>query len=181
MPMNGGDEPPADPPQSHAVLIEDAYRFHSALLREIAEKKFRVPRGDAEGLVNDVFLALLIRGTEVREPRKWLIGAVCHASRGYWRAMSRTLPLPPDIDDYVDPRSSSSEEQMVDSITVAAALNQLGQKCRDTLHMYYIEGYSAADIAERLDTSPAYVSQLLHHCRKRLRDIYIHLSTERKS
>ncbi|HEX9981902.1 MAG TPA: sigma-70 family RNA polymerase sigma factor [Thermoanaerobaculia bacterium] len=179
MPVNGGDDS-AGPPPSGVIPVEDAYRFHSALLKEIAEKKFRVPPGDAEGLVNDVFLAFLIRGVAVRDPRKWLIGAVCHASRGYWRAASKTLQLPPDIDEYMDPRSSTAEAQIVDSITFAAALSRLGEKCRDTLRMYYIEGYSAAEIAERLDTTSGYVMQLLHHCRKRLRDIYCDLSDERK-
>src|SRR5437763_14293479 len=76
------------------ITVETDYRRWATLLREIAEKKFRVPTEDAEALVNDVFIAYLLRIDAIRDPEKWLIGAVCHASRGYWRREVRTEPLP---------------------------------------------------------------------------------------
>src|ERR1044071_5559811 len=73
-----------------AITVETDYRRWATLLREIAEKKFRVPPEDAEALVNDVFIAYLLRVQHVRNPEKWLVGAVCHASR---RHLGRALRL----------------------------------------------------------------------------------------
>ena len=179
-PIGGEGDPPGSGAEETRLAVADAYRRHFDLLRDIAEKKFHVPPGDATALVNDIFLSMLARRPLVRDQRKWLIGAVCHASRGYWRAALRYKPLPPDIEDYVDPLAPDSENSIVDRVTMAAALNHIPPKCRETLRLYYTEGYSAAEIAERLDTTTGYVMQLLHSCRKRCREIYVALLEQRR-
>ena len=154
------------------MAVEDTYRAHAAFLRELAEKKFNIPCGDAEGLVNEVFTAYLLRRHVVRDVRQWLIGAVCHASRAYWRAAARTTSLPSDVADYVDPDSHRLEGRILDRVTMAAALGKVGPRCREILHLYYAEGYSAAEIATRIGTTTGYVMQLLHTCRKQVRKAY---------
>ena len=176
-----GDEESGAAGHTGSVSFDDAYRLHADLLREIAEKKFGVPADDAGALVNDVFTSFLIRTHEIREPRRWLIGAVCHASRGYLRRTRRTEPLPYDILDHPDPLVADLETDLVNRMTVAIALSRLGKKCRCTLRMYYAEGYSAAEIAEELETTTGYVMQLLHTCRKRARAIYLAMEAERSS
>lgn len=169
----GDDDSPADKPKkSGRVVVEDAYHGHAARLREIAERKFNVPTCDAEAIVNEVFTSYLTRRDLVRDEQKWLVGAVCHASRAYWRAASRTCQMPPDVCDYVDPESPTLEARIVDRVTMGRALSQVAPKCREMLRMFYAEGYSTAEIAERLDTSEGYVTQLLHGCRKRVRAAY---------
>jgi RNA polymerase sigma factor (sigma-70 family) len=148
------------------------------LLREIAEKKFRVPPDEAEALVNDVFIAYLLRVQHVRNPEKWLVGAVCHASRGYWRRELRTEPLPRDLREHVDPGSLDAEDRLVSKLTVALALSHLGERCRRALRMYYLDGYSMAEMAKHLNTTPGYAAQILHECRRRLRLIYRRLARE---
>jgi RNA polymerase sigma factor (sigma-70 family) len=179
MAAQGDDDAPAAKATDRGVAVEDAYRHHAALLREIAEFKFNIPPADAESIVNDVFTSFMVRSEQVRSPRKWLIGAVCHASRAYWRIAARTSPLAPG-DDYIDPRADGLEETIVDRVTMAAALAQLGPKCRETLRMYYAEGYSAAEIAAQLGTTSGYVMQLLHSCRKRVREAYDAVAKDRK-
>lgn len=178
MPDIEGDDSSSGRPHGSDVFFEDAYRGLADLLREIAVKKFGVPFSDAESLVNEVFTAFLLRASSVRDPKKWLIGAVCHASRNYWRAAAKTEPLPPDICDQIDPDTQELEERIVNNVTIAVALSRLNPKCRDTLRMYYFEGYSAAEIAERLGTTSGYVMQLLHSCRRRARRIYRDLGRE---
>jgi len=170
-------EPPGDDggsakPPGTGTGVEDAYRKHSHLLRHIAENKFNIPPADAEGVVNEVFTAYLLRRDTVRNARTWLIGAVCHASRAYWRDAARTSPLPEDLHEFVDPDSPGLERLIVDRVTMARALTEVGPKCREILRMYYAEGYSAAEIASRLGTTSGYVMQLLHTCRKRVRQAY---------
>ena len=168
----GDDDPPAPPPTTRSVAIEDAYREHAALLRDIAERKFNIPSHDAAGIVNDVFSSFMVHRDNVRDARQWLVGAVCHASRGYWRTAARTSQLPADVGDYVDPASPGLEGRIVDRVTMATALAQIEPKYRETLRLYYAEGYSAAEIAAQLDTSTGYVMQLLHTGRKRVRKAY---------
>lgn len=168
----GDDDSPANKPKGHTTRVEDAYNGHAARLRTIAEKKFNVPACDAEAIVNEVFTSYLTRQESVRDARKWLIGAVCHASRAYWRAAARTTQLPHNVTEYVDPDSPGLEGRIVDRVTMATALRQLDPKCRELLHMFYHEGYSTAEMAERLGTTNGYVIQLLHGCRKRVRQAY---------
>jgi RNA polymerase sigma-70 factor (ECF subfamily) len=177
MPDDGDDGSTGEtPPSIHGHhVVEEAWRDHVDLLREIAEKKFNIPAPDANAVVSEVFTVFMVRRDTIRNPRQWLIGAVCHASRAYWRSAARTTSLPSDVADYVDPQSPGLEGRIVDRVTMARALSRIGPKCRETLRMYYSEGYSAAEIAERLGTTSGYVMQLLHNCRKRVRKVYYEL------
>lgn len=168
----GDDDSPAVKPKAGEEGVEDAYTGHAARLREIAEKKFNVPACDAEAIVNEVFTSYLTRRHLVRNPAKWLVGAVCHSCRAYWRAASRTSQFPENFDQYVHPDSSDLEGRIVDRVTMARALARVDPKCRETLRLYYAEGYSAAEIAKLLGTSSGYVMQLLHTSRKRVRQAY---------
>jgi len=163
-----------------AITVETDYRRWATLLREIAEKKFRIPPEDAEALVNDVFIAYLLRIDAIRNPEKWLVGAVCHASRGYWRREVRTEPLPSDLHEHIDPASLDTEDRLVAKLTVALALSHLRERCRRVLRLYYLDGYSIAELSEYLNTTPGYAAQVLHECRRRLRQIYRRLARERK-
>jgi RNA polymerase sigma factor (sigma-70 family) len=130
--------------------------------------------------VNEVFTSYMIRRESIRDTRQWLVGAVCHASRAYWRAAARTSPLPDDVGDYEHPDSPGLEGRIVNRVTMASALNQIGPKCRETLRLYYAEGYSAAEIAAHLGTTSGYAMQLLHTCRKRVRKAYDDLVKDAK-
>lgn len=163
-----------------AITVETDYRRWATLLREIAEKKFHVPSHDAEALVNDVFIAYLLRLDKVRDPEKWLVGAVCHASRGYWRREYRSERLPDDLPEHPDPASLDTEDRLIAKLTVALAISHLRERCRRVLRLYYLDGYSIAELAKHLNTTPGYAAQVLHDCRRRLRLIYRRLARERK-
>ena len=166
----GDEDSPAHKPKRGLAGVEDAYNGHAARLREIVEKKFNIPPCDAEAIVNEVFTSYLTRKDEVRDARKWLLGAVCHASRSYWRGASRTSQLPENVDDYIDPASPGLEGRIVDRVTLATALDQIDARAREVLRLFYAEGYSVAEIARQLGTSAGYAMQLLHTARKRVRD-----------
>lgn len=176
----GDDDSPANKPPVNCVVVEDAYKGHAAKLREMAERKFNIPPCDAEAIVNEIFTSYLTRRETIRDAKSWLIGAVCHASRAYWRAASRTCPLPDDVGEYVDPESPTLESRIVDRVTMARALSQVEPKCREMLRMFYAEGYSTAEIAERMDKTIGSVTQLLHVCRKRVREAYDRLKENNK-
>ena len=176
----GGDDDSTPNPQAARPCVEDAYKKHCELLRNIAETKFNIPPADADAIVSEVFTAYLLRRDTVRNARNWLIGATCHASRGYWRDAARTSQLPDEASELVDTNAPGLEGQILDRVTMARALAQIGPKCREALRMYYAEGYSTAEIATRLGTSSGYATQLLHTGRKQVRKAYDALKAKRR-
>ncbi len=178
MPTVEGDDSYPALPHGNDVFFEDAYRGLADLLRDIAVRKFEVPFHDAESLVNEVFTAFLLRAPSIRDPKKWLVGALCHASRAYLRIAAHTEQMPPDIEGQADPDMEELEQRIVNNVTIAVALSKLNPKCRATLRMFYFEGYSTIEIAKELKTSVGYVTQLLHQCRRRAREIYKELGRE---
>src|SRR5258706_8992754 len=67
------------------------YEKNCDLLVAVAIRKFQVPAVDAEALAHEVFLSYLKRKDEIRELHKWLLGAICNASRYYWRQHGRNI------------------------------------------------------------------------------------------
>jgi DNA-directed RNA polymerase specialized sigma24 family protein len=80
----------------HPEPIDDArfeatYTQYFGLLVQVAVHKYQVPDSEAEALAHDVLLGYLRKAETVNVIRSWLIGAICHASRHYWRLNGRTV------------------------------------------------------------------------------------------
>jgi hypothetical protein len=58
--MSGEHDGGCELPRSGAA-IDTSYRRQAAVLRELVERKFRVPHDEAEAIVNDVFMSFLLR------------------------------------------------------------------------------------------------------------------------
>src|SRR5262245_30363582 len=71
----------------------ELYRELRGLLAFLAARRFGVPPDEAEELVHDVFAAYLRRQPAVHDLRAWFVGAICHASRHYWRKQARFVHL----------------------------------------------------------------------------------------
>jgi hypothetical protein len=57
-------------------------------------RRFRIPAADVDALMHDVFASCFVNAPNVEEPRRYLLGAICNASRQYWRIAS----------DFIEPR-----------------------------------------------------------------------------
>src|SRR5258706_4804129 len=84
--------PPVPPP---CVIDEEQfiqlYERNVDVLIAVAIRKFQVPAVDAEALAHEVFLSYLKRKDDIRDLHKWLLGAICNASRYYWRQHGRNI------------------------------------------------------------------------------------------
>ncbi len=166
-PAEGGSDP--DAPSSDRLYVE-----YGLFLRRVAMRKFAVPAADAESLVHDVFINYLVRPRTVHSSlRAYLIGAICNASRNYWRARRSEDRL------FVEPRVDRPEtisEDFFDGVAlnmvVASTLARLGARCREVMRRYYLDGEDTASIAEAMQTSPGNVNYMMHVCRKQARAIY---------
>ncbi len=139
------------------------YEENFGLLVSLAVRKFQVPFGDAEGLAHEVFLSYLKRRKEIRELHKWLIGAICNASRHYWRKHDRSID---QLDDesssiQVDPVSAHVVEWLTARIAAGEALAVLSPRYQHILRLRYYEGYSIPEIAEELGVTAKYAQKLV--------------------
>jgi RNA polymerase sigma factor (sigma-70 family) len=160
--------------------FESLYVEYGLLLRTIAMRRYHVPPDDAEALVHDIFMAYLERRAYVRNAKGWLIGAIGNASSNYVRKRMPEAQLLPEHEEAVDQAAEASLERWMRRLTIAAILARLGTKCRETLRRYYLSEESKERIASHLETSPAYVLQLLVSCRKRAQEMLRSLSGKKE-
>jgi RNA polymerase sigma factor (sigma-70 family) len=163
-------------PAGSLSAFDEIYATHAPLMRHIAMKKFDVPHEDAEALVHDVFASYLIRSDQIRELRPYLVGGICNASRQYWRRRRSEGAVFDDTpvleDDFVEESAPPASETFALQQAIAVTLTRLRPRCRDTLRRFYLHGEPAAQIAAAMETTTAYVEQILHTCRKQAREIY---------
>jgi RNA polymerase sigma factor (sigma-70 family) len=163
-----------DPPDIDVEEFEQIYDANFGLLVSLAVRKFQVPFGDAEGLANEVFLSYLKRRKEIRELHKWLIGAICNASRHYWRKNDRNID---QLDDetssiHVDPVSAHVVDWLTARIAAGEALAVLSPRQQHILRLRYYEGYSIPEIAEELGVTAKYAQKLVGKILRRAAEFF---------
>ena len=153
--------------------FEAVYGQYFDLLAQIAVFKFQVPDSEAEALVHDVLISYLRKSEDIVELRSWLIGAICYASRHYWRLNGRTIAGDAEIAlDRVDPASVRILDSLPDQLAAREALECLAPRCREVLHMRYFEGCTVAEVASRLGVKTKYAQKLITKCLRRAERLY---------
>jgi RNA polymerase sigma factor (sigma-70 family) len=154
--------------------FEEIYLEHFELLVGVAVQKFGIPESEAETLAHEVFLSYLKRGETVRELRPWLIGAVCHASRYYWRTHRRVPPADAEAMevDRPDPSSTRILDSLPDQLAAREALECLSPQCQQILRLRYFDGCSIIEVAEHLGIKPKYAQKLITKCLRRAEKQY---------
>ncbi len=169
-------EPPGGVFQARAAAAKAAdelYEAHAPLLRAVALRRFRIPPADVDSLVHDVFTSYLMNAPNVQQPRSYLLGSICNASRQYWRRRDAERAV---FCDGIDCLAVAGEEDVAEDVTrrmtVAAVLARLRPSCRELMRSYYLEGETTGSIAERRETTSNCVLVMLHGCRKTAAAIY---------
>jgi RNA polymerase sigma factor (sigma-70 family) len=153
-----------------ATLFEEAYVQFAPRLRKIAIGKFRISPEDAEGLVHDVFASFFMHAESVEQVERYLIGAICNASRKHLKRAGNVLfcegrPCAATPDDVL-------LRQLERKQLLRVIFSRIGARCRDLLFRYYMKGQSTAAIADDLESTPGSVYVNLHKCRKRANNTY---------
>jgi len=149
------------------------YEQHFPLLSSIAVHKFRVPDTEAETLAHEVFLSYLKKTDAILDLRGWLIGAICHASRHYWRLNGRMVAMDDDLDyDRIDPTSTRILDSLPDQLACREALECLSPRCQEILKLRYFEGWSMQEIADHFGVKPKYAQKLVSKCLRRAEMMY---------
>jgi len=149
------------------------YEENFAFLSSIAVNKFRVPDTEAETLAHEVFLTYLRRSETITDLRSWLIGAICHASRHYWRANRRIVDADPEIDlELMDPASRQIVDVLTDQIAARKVLDGLSPRYQEILRLRYFAGMTVPEIAAHLGVKPKYAQKLVSKCLKRAEKVF---------
>ena len=166
---------------SAAETLEILYAEHAAILRANARRRFTsIAADDVEGLLNDIFVSFLERQPKVEDERAFLIGAMNNACKHYLRKRKNETPLLPEHDHTPDSSTEEELDRWTLVLSLGATLARMGTKCRETLRRYYLHDEKPEYIATKLDTTTAYVFQLLSTCRKRAREIYRDLTEPKR-
>lgn len=153
--------------------FEAVYAQYFDLLVRVANFKFSVPDPDAEALAHDVLMTYLRKHHLILDLRAWLIGAICYASRYYWRQIGKTYAVGEEADlDRPDPASARILDSLPDQLAAREALECLPPRYREILHMRYFEGCTVAEVASRLGVKTRYAQKLIGKCLRRAERLY---------
>jgi len=158
--------PQSSPDPNCDPELTATYQENYDLLVGIAVDRFRISHTDAETLVQEIFLQLLLHAPRVRDRRAWLIGAVYNASKDYLRRAQRVQPLPENASDAPDPRYARVGEQWPAELAAREAFARLTPRCQLALRLRYLEGHTIPSVAKLLDTTAAYAAKLVSRCRQ---------------
>jgi RNA polymerase sigma-70 factor (ECF subfamily) len=127
----------------------------------------RVPHGDVDDLVQDVFLSAWNRLSRLRDPGAfggWVSAIARNRATDFHRRAAPSAELP---DDLAAPDATAAR---VEARAVLALIRDLPDAYRDTLVLRLVEGLTGQEIADRTGLTPASVRVNLHRGMKLLRE-----------
>ncbi|HEV2445326.1 MAG TPA: sigma-70 family RNA polymerase sigma factor [Candidatus Sulfopaludibacter sp.] len=174
--LTADPQPPGSDPAGEAGLIRQAAAGDRAAFGELyvryarmvhAILLARVPPGEAEDLVQDVFLTALrqLRGLRTEAAFRGWLGAIArNRAIDYFRQARRSEPF--------DERRGPERPAGADAEAFAAldAIRRLPESYRETMTMRLVEGMTGPEIAQRTGLTPDSVRVNLCRGMKLLRE-----------
>jgi RNA polymerase sigma factor (sigma-70 family) len=175
---------PTEEPDSGAPTLRTLFdNEESNLLRFAYSLTGR--RAVAEEIVQEVFLQLHAKWTEVNEPRAWLFRSVRNRAFHYQRKSRReTLGTDQDSMQITDSLNETPDEMMARMETVAELrqlVSQLPEKDRRLVQLKYFEDLKYRDISQRTGLTISNVGYRLHQILKKLATGLLPAGVEEKS
>lgn len=161
----------ADP--GEVTAFEEAYLRYGPRLQKIAMRRYSIGAADAEVLVQDVFMTYFQHASDVEALEKYLIGAICNASKNYLR---RTVAARAVFSPEEAPVAATPGNALLDEVERKRLLSQMlarvGGRCRELLQRYYLNGEGTDAIADDLQLTRGTVKVTLFKCRQRALEAY---------
>jgi len=127
----------------------------------------RVPYGDVDDLVQDVFLLAMERLDTLREAgafRGWLATIARNRATDHLRRAPQTMELPDDLP------SNESTADRTEAAAALAIIRTLPEAYRETLILRLVEGFTGPEIAAQTGLTEGSVRVNLHRGMKQLRE-----------
>jgi DNA-directed RNA polymerase specialized sigma24 family protein len=99
----------------------------------------------------------------------YLIGAICNASRLYWRRNAAADELFCAETPCAATPGDALQEAVEQKLLLTRVLARIGAKCRDLLQRYYLNGETTEALAVRFHSTPGSIRVRIFHCRDRAR------------
>lgn len=128
----------------------------------------RVPHGDVEDLVQDVFLQAMERLATLRDAEAfggWIATIARNRATDFLRRAPRTTELPEDLAAREPDRA-----QRLDAMAVLTIIRSLPEAYRETLVLRLVEGFTGPEIAAKTGLTEGSVRVNLHRGMKQLRE-----------
>jgi RNA polymerase sigma factor (sigma-70 family) len=131
----------------------------------------------AQDIVQEAFLRLHARFSEVRDPRPWLYRTVHNLALNHHRAAARTEPLPELLEGWNDNSHETADPRPLPDEQIARweaigqvrlSLEVLDGRSRELLDLRFKEELSYKQISGRTGLTVGHVGYLLHHALKAL-------------
>lgn len=142
-------------------VFAELFAKHAALVHGILLA--RVPRGDVEDLMQDVFVSALSNIESLRgEFAPWVATIARNRATDFHRTRKKTTELPEDLAHHDADRSEAER--------VLHVIRGLPEAYRETLVLRLVEGMTGPEIAERTGLTPESVRVNLHRGMALLRE-----------
>ncbi|WP_426571016.1 RNA polymerase sigma factor [Aquihabitans sp. McL0605] len=155
-----------------ASAYSELYRRHATEVRRFA--RTLVPASDVDDIVSDAFMRTLqaiSRGHgPVDSPIRYLMVTVRNVSLTLHAARARDLAA--TLADKPERTARAADASETDERMIAA-FGSLHPRWRQVLWWIDVEGFTAAEVAAEVDTSPNAVSALVYRARTALRAAYV--------
>ena len=132
---------------------------------------------DAEDILQDACIAVWEKiqdgSLELKAKLSTFIFAIC---RNLWLKRLNKMGRHVQIDGIKTENMSEKHDDfhLQDRKLVVQMMNQLGEKCREILNLFYFEGFDMSEIAERLNYNNAdTVKAKKHQCFKQLQEQFL--------
>jgi RNA polymerase sigma factor (sigma-70 family) len=147
-------------------LVERFSRYVYA----IAVQAFRLPPHDAEDVFQDVFARVYENLGRLRSDdaiRPWIAQLTRRLCIDHLRAGRREGPVDPD--DLEVAELDETLARLDDAMTVRAALQEIGDDCREILDRFFCRDESYRSIGEVLELPPGTIASRISRCLSKLR------------
>jgi RNA polymerase sigma-70 factor, ECF subfamily len=174
------ESPPA---ADDTILVEAARRGDRAAYGQLYDRYARmvhgillarVPPGEVDDLVQDVFLQAMPRLGSLREAERfgaWLAAIARNRASDFYRRAKPTAELTETLpDEQIADRAATSAE-IAQAKAILAVIRALPDAYRETLILRLVEGMTGPEISARTGLTPGSVRVNLHRGMQQLREI----------
>lgn len=127
---------------------------------------YRIPRQDAEDVLQDALVLLLSKGP-LRDRGSYLLSVLHYRCIMYWRSRGRRRDQTMEqasLEDLATPQGPN-QEAAAQRHDIGRVLAQLPPRSRKLLQLRYALGYTARELAEQLGARTGTVKQRCTHAR----------------
>jgi RNA polymerase sigma factor (sigma-70 family) len=127
---------------------------------------YRIPKEDAEDLLQQALLALLYQWEQVRDPESWLFGTLKRHCWMYWRARRRRIYSAVDsaLLECLSAPIAPSQEHSDLRADLESLIDRLPSRCRVLLRLRFQLGYGPLETANKLGYRASSIGKITTRC-----------------